>query len=1105
MGNTKYRPIRLGELQLLFDREFNANGYNYINFNAQDLSNILYWFNERMLSISDVKEIVKGAKAIIIHQENAQLISNNKRQKYVDFSSMNNFNAVVGMILKESDTKIFREVQHADSMFKSFYINNDIISKQFSKYMNQVWARTIEVTSQANKTITDFTQKSVNLYVTMAALYESIINHINLVESKDKADLAVGRAVDGIILNHILKYKTIYTKFIDYEGKVSDFNGFLDKIMTEGTQDERFDKNEVVNLLTRTSSIIADATAKKWNRVSKALSQHIKLISEHFNDQTICQNFTPKKLMLKAGTIYYTNPANLVVTSNLLIGKNITESILALRKNEKEIINGSIISDTRAREYVLYKKLPNLKIVGIDKDINTYILSNRVSTLTDLTVNSVYDTTDELTTCLCMAYGIPETNLAKKLEIVKKLGYNMETIYTKDNLFDLFPSTILKRVYICENNSKVREREYSKICTTASNNIVANTKTLRKLLTAKEIQKVYQHNFKLLLLDPIKLTDLLKKVASEAKSETGFKQKLENLLNRNVKRIGQNSNDVFPENFHPIGKRRQLTREEIKLEKFDFDREFLKELGLSEEILKNIKDKKENIVIETIKPDDKLTQIVEDIANGKLNQEDKEEDQDRDENEIEKKSTENEKESEIVKFCKKLIEKSGRKILVSNLNNIVNSFLTTKQKEDLYLLTTLGIFDGDIRKNSFDVLSLPEGNSIEEFNASFEINNNTIIKNISGLLLTYSGFFGDKKLSEFVEDKTNSLRSELAFENNTLLFDQFYKNNEAFKYGAEKLKEYLTAIIKTSVNENILKEVYNSKETPIEEVKKFIDTVKTTLLIMRNFKLPFAINKKEERALRILESRINENEKSLEKDTTKTEEKPASKEEVVAPQRDLLQELINLCDKYSQVLKNVTLDDISELNKANEEFKTGLKSILSDPNYTGQTKIDCESWLKLFNDQVNARINAMITLQNALKLTSLDPTTTVEVEEKAKSDDKTIINTLETTDVKEKSTEEIVETAVENLKKTEQKMRYRANPPYSHIKIDSNKSQKTKEEIKTESDRIIEHDLEKANKRIREVSLRKPTRRKLIEADRMKAEMNSYIDMEDSDSDDINK
>ena len=587
-----------------------------INFATNELLQaLLEIFKEAKLTSQDVREIIYGAKAAIMHGSD----------RYIKFSKKENFDMLIEVLLKEKDLSIFKSIEVADSLFQKYFNEYNLSHDKLGNVMQSLWKLSVkeflDKTAKTTKKITLFSKETVEIYNIFAGLYYSIIAHVGEIPSK-KLEGVYLREVDRIIVEKIATNKTAIKGIIEKEDQLTRFNEFLHALRFNSNKNIAFTAEEVALLLNSTSSIVANASAEKWNMISKKLEKHIEDLSNLYNDTEIRKAFNSKKLLLKSGTIIGVKPSNIETTSKLLLGQTIYQ---ALSTNIKEVSKSVGKNVSSAKKYILYKLLPNLAIVDIDRETNTYILKERVTTFANLNTNSIYDLIENLSTCLYRAYGLDSdiVNIVERVKFLKSKGFDFEKMITKDNLFELFPRKILEK--------KNKLLDYNESKTDLSENIIENVKIFTKLISSNDIQKIIQHNFNFLCQDPQILLNKIKEIALLSSDLDAFKTSFEEYINQIIKNSGVKVKDDVSALKISATPRKRLAKskkDEIQIENYVLDKDFLATLGLDNAVLGQVE--QNNVVLmteETQTEDnystDEINSIVASIDEGNLEDDEK--------------------------------------------------------------------------------------------------------------------------------------------------------------------------------------------------------------------------------------------------------------------------------------------------------------------------------------------------------------------------------------------------------------------------------------------------------------------------------------------------
>lgn len=569
------------------------------------------FFVSLKLTEKDVRKILNGAKKMAIAVN---------KQGYVGFNEVKTLIAKHG---KDRDMQIFNQFDAIDRKLKEYYLeaadfaDYEINVSKLDLLLKDCLQKAKQITDKENKNTQNFAKAVMDNFWMLASIYSALSRHLPLEDGEVNGQHFM-RIADGIMMEILNKLDP--AMFEDFKSKLEKKSGGIsgakqsfqfgsnlafqqiDEMLTALTMPnnqfagfkhgETLTEKEIKKLIEHTRSIILTSNRDKVFGAIRVLRKHIEEVNKKYSNKF---NINIKDIFLGAGSILNINSSTLQDTSNLLLGKTVSQ------------LNSGKESNAFLR-YVF----PNMRIVGIEEETTQHaILESRRTIFLELTTSSLVKATSSIVNCLFEALVTDKTNsegLIEKIDKLEELGIDFETIFTKDNIFDIASSASFK-------SGKASSTTGAKV----QENFIENIKILNGIVNINDLQKTIHHNIKLLLDSPLALKEKLAEIyvkLAKTKDAEAYRQDIEQLLNISVSAANGAAGK-------PTGAKRTYTRvvrkrQKIEIEQAFIDENLLKEFGIS---YKHKKQEKAQPKIEAKHPKrenlDKIVNIIEDVEQGK--------------------------------------------------------------------------------------------------------------------------------------------------------------------------------------------------------------------------------------------------------------------------------------------------------------------------------------------------------------------------------------------------------------------------------------------------------------------------------------------------------
>ncbi len=459
------------------------------SFDEMSLRKVYAYFIEQNISSLDIKNIIKGAKKY--------KILTNETDNKVTFE----LKEYISKFCNRADIDTFRRLNLIDNEFKRVYRTRKLKpNPQLDDCIKVCFERAKKWTEDGTEFTREISSETLDHLYNLACIYRSLAVYLPYETYKEYP-----RVVDYIMSQKILKCDAQ----ID-STTATELDAILKLLTTHDesiSADEVFSSDDLRDLLKGTASIVWSTNKSKVEAVRAVLGsyvQHIKDMAYLEDKEELTEDLTVKSIILRAGTILNITENNITKAVDFLSGKPVGEIL-------KDLTDTQVYSVSDRKNFLFKKYFPNLKItMSLENHID--FLKNTPSTFGRLTFNSLYDTTTALVDLFAMAYNIDINNeVDVKKERLLELGVDFDTIYTGDNLSNIF-----------NVNQHLKRTEMDGIKEVVVTNII----TLKDFITPTSISDIVRHNFNLLLQDPAFVKISIQSIFDKAKGNAKVLQDL---------------------------------------------------------------------------------------------------------------------------------------------------------------------------------------------------------------------------------------------------------------------------------------------------------------------------------------------------------------------------------------------------------------------------------------------------------------------------------------------------------------------------------------------------------------------------------------------------
>lgn len=576
--------------------------FNFLQ--ESDKRKLFDFFIENNFDLFDFKKIIAGAKFRTI-------IS---KTDFVKFNDEKNAQFLIDCILNIEDLELNRKLADIKSEFNKYYKTNFLMPEQrknLNDTIKKIWDNITKPQKKVNENLKESFKASVNILDKFSKLYNVLIEHlgtskISITETATKKEYFI-RVVDDILTKKF-KNTVLINKSINDE-QIENIRKFLKKLENAENINEKFNKEEIIKLLEKTSHVLLFASDKKLDIVRRSINNYIKKVSNEFNFELKPEIFNSKSIILQSGSIIKTIPGNINFAGDLFIGKSLSE---ALEKSKETFTANKDISLVNAKKYVLYNLFPDFKIEGTNLEFNKNVLSKNVTILENVNPSSLYRLIDGLSFCLCEAFDNKSADsIRSRIKFLNEIGFDFNRILTTDNISYMFNG---QEGFVTKTTQLGIDRHVTK----TGDNLIKNVNIFSKLLPAQDIFNVFKYNYKILTQDQKKL---LQDLSSLAKGKTidEFKEAFTAYVNNKVSEKLEGGSASRITNLNSEKKTRlKKDRKEIEISDMIIDEDFLKELGIININITSSKTNGKKLTYNTIKKtesDAEIDNLINKISN----------------------------------------------------------------------------------------------------------------------------------------------------------------------------------------------------------------------------------------------------------------------------------------------------------------------------------------------------------------------------------------------------------------------------------------------------------------------------------------------------------
>ncbi|MGN0787725.1 MAG: hypothetical protein ACI4L6_01500 [Candidatus Onthoplasma sp.] len=510
-SNNKEKNYKLGTI-------ISENGFNDIlerqhyELDEKQKNKILEILQNKGCTYKDTLAIINGARRF-------KIITSNE-QSFIQY----NLQDLIKDHYNNVDIELYKRIDAAGQNIRKFYSDNNLGKKKLDHILKLCYEKAKLINKETNDNIQSYSDDFFKDFYILSAIYSSVAHNVPYKFIKNKEGEETRLADD--IMEDIFESKTlnsILKKNTDVE-----FNKILEELRFGENipESELFSKEEISKLLKHSLISVITSNSEKIKNVRSVLMEYIKSVRELYEnidniseeDLKQLSKVTAKSVVLKCGKVLLNSELNIRFQTDFLLGKSI-EEIKDIEEIKQE--NNSDFSNlTKLKD--LAKLCPKLSIQDMDLNAHMYALTkNLTSPFAILNVSLLQKTCAFIIDSVYGAIGNKsDIKLENKKQILDKAGFKIETLFTKDNIFDIFENTMRK--IINEYDSPKGNNDELK------NNYVNNIKTLTSYLTPKGLHKLMSHNFNFFLQDNAILQDKLKNIFNEKNIKLSD---LENFLN----------------------------------------------------------------------------------------------------------------------------------------------------------------------------------------------------------------------------------------------------------------------------------------------------------------------------------------------------------------------------------------------------------------------------------------------------------------------------------------------------------------------------------------------------------------------------------------------
>lgn len=720
------------------------------------------------INIETIDTILKGAKSKL-------LLQNSNIDEEV-------LNKAISSVISDKDTELYRQLGIIAQDFQKE--SSSILEKENAEnLMKDVWNIINKTDKKFNNNITIFSQNSIKIFKGVSALYATL---------KEKlGDDEFDEDIENVLRNIISKLGESTLKLFD-STQIQVIGKILDKIVDlDNNNEELFTKNEILKLINKAPSVLANTNVEKCESVIEILNDYIKQLDKQYKTKI---NIKTKNVLLSVGTLLQVSSQDLKFATSMLLGNKALQAV----KDSESYSTNKDLKDIESARNQFSTILRNVRIQGLDLETNKAFLKNPTFLL-NFKPAVIYPRIDDISKAVCRALKAPNSSCKdfdSRVKYLYRKGFDITKILNKDNILELCDKTVI----LSKKKASSKNTGYLETLDA----LTSNVSILSKLIDLKDIHKIISHNWLFMLQNPNELQDSIKDLAKKSKYDIDkFKQSINKFVNdaialkviksdvstkggaktRTKTKNVDDDTDIQLEN----------KKDEINIDNFVFDEEFMKDLGFEKQIET------------TLKPNEILKQIEAEL-------------------------------NDIDAYCTKQTLTTSSSLMSKIVKKLNNEKLNDKEVKDFQMYAIIGNLQKHIKiysrvakpENVDDLLVRLEKTVLKIKDLRDEIENN--IQNYTDLVKpSYKDFHNGKKQKENISSKKLKDLKSLA-KNYPHLFDTL-----GVKIPLDLLENEMK---KASINENNK----NEERKLVKDYSNSLDNHKVVLKVLKKLQKMFDDN-----------------------------------------------------------------------------------------------------------------------------------------------------------------------------------------------------------------------------------------------------------------------
>lgn len=542
----------------------------------------LGYLNSKGVTVEDLPALVRGIRKYKMLTTKRDLVSFLKvLQDYFSKEEILMY-VKLGKMDKELKETIYKKLGGRDHI----HFSNIAIDKMYEAIKAY-----LEQNSQGLEVAITDVMSNLEAWV---KIYVALIETLGLNPASDKE---YGSIAEQIVRNRFMNLKEIIDDAdAKFGEEVSGYVKSLTQAVEVDGQPHTFSEREIAKMLSSAPGNIRSTNADQAEKVRKLMSSYVGSVKKKFeleleNGLTDKQyedrvsnvlNAASKEFyILRAPSILSFADESISSSIDFLMGKSLEET--AAYEEDYKIPSSDV-------KVAIYK---NLKLqTNLTAEQHASFLATNTTIYTRLTPVQIAGATYDLQKLLIKAFGIaenPDTIPALvQIEELRKLGFDINTIYTFENLIP-----ILNSGGVTFRSGKYKEE------------VLKNIQFLTKIVGPQGIHSIVKYNFRILYSDNLKLQAKIAEIIKSAKTRKQAKELFVKFINSEDVEILQNETDKTSKS-----KPESITTDEEDL-KFKFERTSF-DVDVSEEFLSEfmLKDAVEEPMDGSVKVSDKTIRRV---------------------------------------------------------------------------------------------------------------------------------------------------------------------------------------------------------------------------------------------------------------------------------------------------------------------------------------------------------------------------------------------------------------------------------------------------------------------------------------------------------------